>query len=378
MQNTYDVVLEGGGAKGIVFVGAFQEIEARKLNIRRYVGTSAGSITAVLLAAGYNAQELFEAVNEKFIDPKTGIEKPIFLSFLDTPEKTDFSENDINTSLLCLLLSEIDIPLLPKIVENRIHQSVTYELMKLSGYREIFSLLEKGGLYSGKKFIEWLAKKLTAKNPSWATATLSEFYKSTGKDLSVVASDITANEMLVLNHRTAPDCPVVYAVRMSISLPFVWQEVIWQKSWGLYQGRDLTGNAIVDGGVLSNFPISLIVDTGHENIMGDFKANEAGTLGLLIDEKIAVSNAGQTSPIEISNQGASRLANIKVLQRISNLVDTLTSASDKAEIKAHEKLICHLPAKGYGTTEFNMSKERMQALINSGRQAMKEYLDALA
>lgn len=378
MKNTYDIVLEGGGAKGIAFVGAFQEIEARQLTIGRYIGTSAGSITATLLAAGYNAKELFEVVNEKFIDPKTGIKKPIFLSFLDTPKETDFSDDDINTSLLCLLISEVDIPWLPKATEERFHKTITKGLMKLRGYREIFSLLEKGGLYSGESFVEWLRQKLVAKNATWTKATLIEFYQSTKIDLSLIASDTTANEMLVLNHRTAPNCPIIYAVRMSISLPFIWQEVKWQKDWGLYQGKDLTDHAIVDGGLLSNFPISLVVDNGHENIMGNIEAGQTNTLGLLIDETIDVNNSGQAKALEeISNEGTSRLANIKVLQRISNLVDTLTTASDKSEIRAHEKLICHLPAKGYGTTEFNMSEERMNALINSGRQAMKEYFDNL-
>lgn len=35
----------------------------------------------------------------------------------------------------------------------------------------------------------------------------------------------THDRLLVLNHRTAPDCPVVYAVRMSMSIPLVWDEV---------------------------------------------------------------------------------------------------------------------------------------------------------
>jgi len=53
-------------------------------------------------------------------------------------------------------------------------------------------------------------------------------------DLAVVASNTTDGRLLVLNHHTSPDCPVVWAVRMSMSIPLVWNEVIWDKGWGTY------------------------------------------------------------------------------------------------------------------------------------------------
>lgn len=46
-----------------------------------------------------------------------------------------------------------------------------------------------------------------------------------------------------------------YKILWSVaSIPLVWDEVIWSESWGTYLGRDLTDHAIVDGGLLSNFP----------------------------------------------------------------------------------------------------------------------------
>ena len=93
---------------------------------------------------------------------------------------------------------------------------------------------------------------------------MSEFQAETKSDLSVVASDTTDQEMLILNHRTAPDCPVAWAVRMSMSIPFVWQEVRWQPEWGTYRNKDISGNTIVDGGVLSNFPIDFLTSQDDE------------------------------------------------------------------------------------------------------------------
>ena len=49
----YDMVFEGGGAKGMVFVGVLQELEALGHMPARLLGASAGAIMATFLAAGY-------------------------------------------------------------------------------------------------------------------------------------------------------------------------------------------------------------------------------------------------------------------------------------------------------------------------------------
>ncbi|MEN8692313.1 MAG: hypothetical protein AB1Z20_19780 [Desulfobacterales bacterium] len=50
--------------------------------------------------------------------------------------------------------------------------------------------------------------------------TLKQFYDEAQIDLSVVASDTSEGRLLVLNHHTATDCPLVWAVRMSMSAYF--------------------------------------------------------------------------------------------------------------------------------------------------------------
>ena len=61
----FDIVFEGGGAKGTAFVGALEVLFAAGHQHRRLVGTSAGAITAILLGAGYSPKELLEAVTQK-------------------------------------------------------------------------------------------------------------------------------------------------------------------------------------------------------------------------------------------------------------------------------------------------------------------------
>jgi NTE family protein len=369
----YDLVFEGGGAKGAVFVGALQEFAARGHTARRVLGTSAGAITATIVAAQYSVQELLAVVNEKLPNGQ-----PRFSTFMDTP--VEFTQGDITSSLSYALLEKIDLPG-PQPWEKKLDDLIIEQLMRVRPYRETFSFLERGGLYAGDVFLAWIREKLDAGNRTLGNTTLAEFHAQTNSDLSLVASDTTGQQMLVLNHRTAPQCPVAWAVRMSMSIPFVWQEVRWDAAWGLYRGNDITGHTLVDGGALSNFPIDLLASRSPEvvAIMGNTDPFAAPNLGLLIDETLEVEGSGQAAALEkkIDLKGAT-LADVKQLrtvQRIRRLVDTLTSAHDNVAIREHAKEICRMPAKGYGTTEFDMSNERLAALIAAGRKAMKEYFD---
>lgn len=67
------LVMKGGGAKGLAYLGAIQVL-SKYYNFNWFVGTSAGAIAAVLLAAGYTAEELEPIFKEKrfkdFMDAK--------------------------------------------------------------------------------------------------------------------------------------------------------------------------------------------------------------------------------------------------------------------------------------------------------------------
>ncbi|MFY9221892.1 MAG: patatin-like phospholipase family protein, partial [Blastocatellia bacterium] len=286
----YDLIFKGGGAKGSVFVGALEEFYRQGHSFRRCVGTSAGSITATLLVAGYTPEEMLSAVTEKMIDGK-----PRFASFMDV--SPGFTSLEIENSLTSRLFNEISLnsfinSSLLSGLERKLVNHIINELMKSSIYREIFSLTELGGLFAGDKFLEWIKEKLSIKSASYSEITFGDFYKATGQDLTVVASDLTSESILVINHRTAPNCPVSWGVRMSMSIPFIWQDVIWQSDWGLYCGQNITEHSIVDGGVLSNFPIELIASRDEDVIKLMGQASEIPYIGMYIDETLYVEGSG--------------------------------------------------------------------------------------
>jgi NTE family protein len=355
VMSLYDLVFEGGGAKGSAFVGALEIFSAAGHKHRRIIGTSAGAITATLLGAGYTPAEMLQACNETI----PGTNDPIFTRFMDAPEPTDFSETVISTSQTMALLEQAHIP-------GMLDSRLMHLMLRLDLYRELFSFNECGGFYAGNAFLNWFQTRLQQKGLQ-PELTWDQFAAQTGSDVSVVTSDVDDHEMVVLNARTSPGCPVALSVRMSMSIPFVWREMIWDASWGTYRGREKTGHCFVDGGVLSNFPLALVSDSTPEvvAIMGTTDPNAAGTLGLLLDENLPVPGAVPSKTPR---------PRLRTADRVTNLVDTMRGSTDADVMRRFPNAICHLPVKGYGTTEFRMSQDRMNCLIDAGRNAMRSYL----
>jgi NTE family protein len=74
-----NLVFEGGGVKGIAYVGAMEVLEQKAITkqISRVGGTSAGAINAVLFAAGYSNSETLKILKNlnfnNFLDDSWGL-----------------------------------------------------------------------------------------------------------------------------------------------------------------------------------------------------------------------------------------------------------------------------------------------------------------
>jgi len=368
----FDLVFEGGGAKGMVFVGAMEEFFGRSHAFVRLLGTSAGAITATLLAAGYTPQEMSAALQEKEHD------KSVFSGFMGEP--APFSPAEIRDSAIRKFLKDINLKFVPDFLEDRMDDCIAKTLAQDPRSRHFFSFVERGGWYAADRFVSWLETKLDTGpwkegRRAFSRMTLKEFFAATQVDLSLVASDTTASRLLVLNHLTAPDCPVVWAVRMSMSIPLLWQEVVWTETWGTYLGQNMKDHVVVDGGMLSNFPLELFLSGAPQvtRLMGPKKDHPV--MGLLIDESLPVPLLAKKRGILVSVDV--KPGELRTVQRIKRLVDTMTQAHDKMVMDEFDALVVRLPAQGYGTTEFDMTDERRQALVAAGQNAMKAYLDKI-
>ncbi|MGB7622921.1 MAG: patatin-like phospholipase family protein [Terriglobia bacterium] len=244
-----DAVFEGGGVKGVGLVGALSHCELEKgYTWKNVAGTSAGAITAALVASGYTAAEIKAELDGLMREP--------------SPDGTVGYERFKDKSLLD------QVPLLGPV-------------MSLG--------LEKG-IYEGEFFEEWLRGLLEKKNKHTFADLINPDHAQDAKDspyryrLRVVASDITRRRMLVLPQDIAdfeefdgdPDkLEIARAVRMSMSIPFFFEPVELtcmddrfprteeEQGEEATRGKHITFTArqrrcyIVDGGVLSNFPVDL-------------------------------------------------------------------------------------------------------------------------
>ena len=129
----YDLVFEGGGAKGLAFVGALMSFEKRGYVPRRVIGTSAGSILAAMVAAGYNSEESLAAIGERMPDGRSR-----FSSFLETP---NLDEDDLlQTNMRHWLVTELDNPAVPDLIEPVVDHLID-RLMKQETMQHVLSLL---------------------------------------------------------------------------------------------------------------------------------------------------------------------------------------------------------------------------------------------
>lgn len=351
---TFDVALEGGGSKGIALNAALAEIFARGHRVRRLVGTSAGAIAATLVAAGFAGDELVAMSLERTAD-----DLPLFSEYVTEPVVAVSPLHEPTADEL----SAITLP---------------GELGRhLATARAALAFLDRGGFVSGEGFVAWLCRVLEAKQSGFSRATLGELHRATGRHLTIIVTDTTARRLRALNHLSAPECPVVAAVRMSMSIPLLFAEVVWRREWGGYLGESLEGHAMVDGGMLSNLPIGFILPGANQlvgQLMGPPPPGDAIPLGLAIDTSLEVVGA---PPAGAARSIPALLAETRLGQRINALADTMLHGLDRTIADADEHELLRLPAGGYKATEFDMSRERAAALVRAARIATWAHLDEL-
>jgi predicted acylesterase/phospholipase RssA len=348
---TIDLALQGGGSKGIALNAAIAELMRRGHTIRRVVGTSAGAIAASLVATGFTADELLEMSLGRTED-----DQPLFSEYVVEPVVSASPEVDVEVS--------------------KVHSAALHlpgELgQRLLVTRAALAFFDSGGLNTGDGFTGWLLRTLEQKSPGLSRITLGQLHARTGRHLTLIATDLTARRLRALNHLSAPDCPLVMAVRMSMSIPLLFAEVVWRAEWGTYLGQPLAGHALVDGGVLSNLPMSFILPTANPlvaTLMGPPPEGAAIPVGLVLDTMLEVPGAPP--------EPESRVAQTRLGHRLGALMDTVINGADLSLADASPVPVCHLPAKGYSATEFSMTQRRAQALVDAATNVARRYFDAL-
>lgn len=287
-----DLVCKGGGVKGIALVGAISLFEEQGYVWKRVAGTSVGAIVASLVAVGYSADEIKNIMYD-----------------LDYNKFAD--KNKLQS-----------IPLVGPLT----------------------SLFTSKGLHSGDYIENFLTEKFEAKGKKY----FRDIYIGNKSKLKVIAADVTQHKLITL-----PDDLIDYginplnfeiakAVRMSLSIPLFFEPVVLKKrNQPCY---------IVDGGILSNFPI-WIFDVSDRP--------RWPTFGLNLYNNVQKVNNNPNGFIPF----------------LIDVVETSLATSEEIYFKDCDGVrIVNIPTLGINTINFDISQKEIQALYNSGYIAAKSFL----
>lgn len=252
-QKNYDyknLVLEGGGVRGLAYAGVFSVLEQKGIlqQVEKVGGSSAGSIAGMLVCVGYNAAEIdslmMELPVQKFKDGYGGL---------------------------------------------------------IGKYKR---LKNDYGLFKGNAFERWLQQLIAYKTgkPKLTFEQLHQLHLTNRlyKDLYCTGTNLSKQQLEIFSHETTPDMPIALAVRISGSVPLYFEPVALDNHLKKIKRSDTVSfvNYYVDGGMLSNYPISMFdtcEDGGpHPLLCNKVKFNNQ-TIGIKLESQQQIDSLNQNS-----------------------------------------------------------------------------------
>jgi len=304
-KKTYKyLVLSGGGMKGLAYCGAMDVLEKESIlqNIKGFAGSSAGSIVASLLAVGYNAKELqniiFGIDYNKIIDDKWGV------------------------------------------------------------FRDAINIIEDFGLAPGDYFVDLIGKFIEKKTGN-KDYTINDLYKDKGITLVITGTDMNHKKTIYFspnnkNNKSRGDISIRQAVRISMSIPFLFEPVTYD------------GCMCVDGGVLDNYPLHVFDGEypGDPNARLNQCPPNHEVLGLNImtdDEKSGYDN---NTKDQIDNFWEYSVA----------YLDLFLKENDRRMMTpSYWKRTINIITPDIPLTKFNLSDKEKNELIDRGREYTRYF-----
>lgn len=326
-----NLVFEGGGVKGIAYVGAMEELDGRGIydQIERVGGTSAGAINAILVGLNYSIS-----------DTKDVLWKLNFNNFLDD----------------------------------------SWGIV-----RNTDRLVESFGWYKGDFFRNWIGGVIKDKTGN-SESTFADIEKAKDKkekgfkSLYFMGTNLSTGFSEVFSAENTPHVCVADAVRISMSIPLFFA-----------CKRSIRGDVYVDGGVLDNYPVKLfdrekyVSDpnnksdpayysrineelTGLDRQVSSYVYNKE-TLGFRLDTKEEISVfRDHSEPVHNKINDFFDYA--------SALIETIMDAQDSSHLHSDDwQRTIYIDTLGVKTTEFDLSDQRKMDLVESGRNGVRIFFD---
>lgn len=194
------------------------------------------------------------------------------------------------------------------------------------------------GLDTGERLHKLVDAFLHVKGLSSAL-TFQECEERFGKSLCVVATDLNDAIPIMYNSITTPTYRVSDAVRASMSVPYYFQPFICPQ----------TGHYLVDGAVISNYPLFVLPKEEHER-----------TLSLIIRTSI---------------QKVEDIMDLEMDRLITRPMSIALHEKIKMEMKCYDLIGCISIMLGeINMLDFSMDEGVKQDIIRMGKEAVIQYI----
>jgi predicted acylesterase/phospholipase RssA len=230
------LVLGGGGFTGGVYeVGALRALDLLTVNrtvndFDVYVGTSAGSFVASMIANGVSPEEMMRVVDRQQPSPYADFE----LGSLLRPNIAGFAKSAVTLPWRAAQLLA----------------GVAAQLGQVSAMDLVLGLADglPAGIYTGAGLEKYLRNVLDHPDRS-------DDFRKLSAELYITATDLDTCERVVFGVEGWDDVPISTAVRASTALPMVYEPV---------KVRD---RELVDGGIVSTTNLDIAVNAGAKFIV---------------------------------------------------------------------------------------------------------------
>lgn len=428
-----NLIFEGGGIKGIGYLGAIERLSEQGLNldnIERVGGTSAGAIMALLLGLNYQIDELSEIINldfttfldgnnpayhffEKIKDKNIQEIGPELIKLKFDSEYELFNAfNDHDFLRICVSLAKYFKITTGMVILREVQQimhligaylgfvqqremSVVATLARQKMFSLMFSLIDlasvaippyqtykkvedltslfmNNGAFNGDKFRAWIEERIYEKTDI-INATFSEIHEL--KKQGRLFKDIYVIGVNINTQRTEifsyEHTPnMVVADAIRISMSI---PLVFKPHQGVVKNQgdkiEPTGQFYVDGGLNDNYPLWLFDNTKYSK---ETSYNEENTNWETIGLRLDSS--------EEIKEYLSGKASPKPIDSFVGFLALLGKAlyykqdSDHALSSSDQERTIYIDTLNYSTLDFSLKYNESEKLRTSGRNAVDKYI----
>lgn len=242
------LVLSGGGAKGVAFPGAVKALEDNNamIGVRTVSGSSAGAISAALLASGMTADEFTELSNSLDLSALMNSDNPLLRKLQKAGSAVgkwlgNFSEK-LQTAFTVL-------PRLGTAAER------LEELVRTQSRATVLARIAESPSKAELPQVKAIADKLSA----GGVVTFADLHVLSQHIPTIKALNITGtgtfegrSQLVVFNASLTPDMDIARAAHISAALPVVFKAPVEQGHGFQVDGEKAS---FQDGGLMLNTPV---------------------------------------------------------------------------------------------------------------------------